>query len=194
MKNKSIYFLCIGSIAMACGGNDVENFMEPVENSMEPTDDSSGQDANLGKSGVDAEKSLGELNEVEYKLLCDYASQRIFVSEQTSVFCYNEAIRQVSVDDSLDCETIAQNCISSPELILSFVDCDEISLDEVLVDCSIDVELVEACADGYQELWDGISSTVDCSNVRDSLESINRMIPFECREMDIFCPSIFGIN
>ena len=194
MKTKIPYIVCVAFAGASCGDSDTN---EINETTMEPEDNSTGQDPEdvmLGSSGVEAEKPLAELDENEYTMLCEYATPRIFLSEQTSIFCYDQAFKQSQVDDALVCETEAQRCIDSPESIMSFVDCSELNLEQIANDCSIDVTLVETCADGYKVIWDQLSPDVDCSNVMESLSSLDRMIPFECRVIDTMCPTLFGIN
>lgn len=106
-------------------------------------------------TGIDGKKLLVDLDLKELEELCEYRESAIQCSDRIKISCFLSGIDSLEQDPTVDCESIANACISSPdaEMILCDsikVDCAAFANDFLMSNsqqdsCTLTVREVEAC-------------------------------------------------
>ena len=165
-KFKSVLLLGVSIGIFSCGGDD-------------------------DSPSVSDDAILSELTDEETIALCEesVASQLDSVESSVAVACYSEALFDSLDDPSLDCETLAAECIAGPveDVLGEPTDCndpEEVDLNDM--DCTVTVGTLRTCTNETREAFDMIADGVNCENIGERITSFGPSAA--CNQLDEECP------
>ena len=140
--------------------------------------------------GGDDERVLTTLTETETQDVCERFVASSDNDDALVFACYTLAVFSSGVDESVDCEEVAMNCIASPE-DSETTDCSDTSINIIPENCTATVGELEACLRDFEENDATLADGLTCENFEMRTENAPEE-PASCMVLNQKCPGLIS--